>query len=245
MTSFYTALQFLTRLPLPGVIGDVQVLGRSTAYFPLAGMLIGILLWLLYRVSSLFLPLTVVAVLLLIGEWLVTGGLHLDGLMDSIDGLFSGKPRERMLEIMKDSRVGALGAAGGMLLLLVKYSLLMELPVSRSFPVLVTVPVLARWSMVPAIALFPYARRQGLGEAFDQHTGRREIILATILAAGTAMSLLGPLGITAWLSSATFSLLVALRVNRLLGGLTGDIYGALAEANQVLVLLLAAAWEGW
>jgi adenosylcobinamide-GDP ribazoletransferase len=176
------------------------------------------------------------AALLVTGLIVLTGGIHLDGFMDSIDGLLSGRPRERKLEIMRDSRVGAFGVTGAVCLLLTKYTLILGLPGQSLTWVLITVPVLSRWSMVFAITAFPYARLEGLGKVYAVYAGRKELLIATLIAAlvaGLTLNLLG-----AWLmfAGAAFTYLVCRRISRALGGLTGDIYGFINEMTEVVLL---------
>ncbi|WP_424765645.1 adenosylcobinamide-GDP ribazoletransferase [Paenibacillus sp. sgz302251] len=251
------AFQFLTRFPVPVSVPFIApVLTRSVIYFPLTGALIGGVLagaaWLL----SLGVPAWPSAVLLL-GLWTaLSGGLHLDGWMDTADGVLSHRSRERMLEIMKDSRVGAMGVLAAVLLLLFKASLLAELLGSghaRGFFILLMVgPIWSRAWMAAAIAGWPSARKgEGIGILFN---GVKFIqVLAAFVLAGTLTWLVLQLG--SWDIEAILIILfcvigitillgglLALWLNRKLGGLTGDTYGAMNEAIEAALLFAAVIW---
>jgi len=241
---FITALQFLTRIRLVSEpVCDEVSLGRSVRYFPLVGMAIGALLMLAAFLTGGWLPGTVRSTLLVTLCVFITGGLHCDGLMDTADGLFSGRSRERMLEIMKDSRVGAFGVIAIILLLLWKWSLIQDMPDSLVGTALLSMMTISRFSMVLAILYFPYARPEGMGRAFSLHAGPGALWTALL----TVTGLLGGI----YLTQVLFLVLVAAAATtaagffvfwfgswavRKIGGLTGDLYGAVAELTELLVL---------
>lgn len=236
------ALQFLTAVPLPvSVPAGARHLGRSTIFFPLVGALLGLALAALDATLRLALPVAVSTAVLLIVGTLLTGGLHLDGLMDTCDGLFGGRTRERRLEIMRDSRVGSYGVLAGGLQLLLKYAALLSLPDGARGAALVVALTSGRWAMSAAIWGFPYARADGLGRAFKDAVRASDVALAALLALGVcwaAMDVLGPgllvgAGLLAGLGGAWMA--------RRLGGLTGDCYGALNEVVEAGVLTAAVA----
>ncbi|MHB8172683.1 MAG: adenosylcobinamide-GDP ribazoletransferase, partial [Thermincolia bacterium] len=140
------ALQNITRVYIYPVQFDEVKFGQASAFFPLVGLMIGAGLYSIYHVGAGFFPMEVVVALVLVGQIFITGGMHLDGWMDSMDGLFSGRPRERKLEIMRDSRVGANGVIGLFALLLFKYTLLLNLPV-KPLIALLLMGVVSRWAM--------------------------------------------------------------------------------------------------
>lgn len=237
MKSFLFALYQLTRLPLPAVPFDEISCGRSTAFFPVVGLFLGTILAALGWAAGWFFPVQVQAALLVFGMVILTGGIHLDGFMDSIDGLFSGRPRERKLEIMRDSRVGAFGVIGVVCLLLLKYNLLLGLTDQTLMRVLPVVPALSRWGMSFAIIAFPYARQEGLGKIYASYTGVKELVGATIIAAAIAGVALGPQGIWLMALGGVVTCLVGRKITRELGGLTGDTYGFINELLEVILLL--------
>lgn len=237
------AVRFLTRLPVPGAPADGGEMGRALAFFPLAGAALGGLAagaaWLAVRLGLG--PGVAAALLVALGAWL-TGGLHLDGLADVADGLGGGRgDRARSLAIMRDSRIGSFGAAALGLALLVKVAAVAELLVRGSAPwALFCAPTLARFLAVPLVVAFPYARPEGLGRAFHEGGGARELWVAFAL---TALALPW-FGLQVLLPSAAAlvaAALLALGVHRRLGGLTGDAYGAAIELAELAFLIAAGA----
>ncbi|MDF2720786.1 MAG: cobS [Paenibacillus sp.] len=253
-----SAFQFLTRFPIRLQLNYTDDLfRRSAAYYPLVGAVLGVLLatagWLL----GLALPAAPAAVLL-VALWAgATGALHMDGLMDTADGLLSHRSRERMLEIMKDSRVGAMGVIAGVLLALMKFALLVSLlPHTQLFlGFAVIAPLWSRWFVVWAIAGWPYAREgQGLGALFAK-VGLREAFHATCWALLLSLLALLAVGLPWWqVVAGTIGLAIvagalgyglARKMAAKLGGLTGDTYGALAELLECAVLLVAVVLTRW
>src|SRR5947209_12330451 len=161
---FVAAVRFLTVLPVPGSTRvfdkdeDTPRLVIGCEYFPLVGLLLALLLWLLVLVLAPLVPQLVLAALLVVALVILTGGLHLDGLMDSCDGLFGGSTRERKLEIMRDSRVGSFGVLGGACVLLLKFALFASVSVQILSMMLVLIAIVARWAMVLAMRVYPSAR---------------------------------------------------------------------------------------
>lgn len=239
MKSILFALQHLTRLPLPYVSFDEASCGRATAFFPLAGVLIGAIMAAMVWAAGWYLPVQLQASLLIVLMVVLTGGIHLDGFMDSIDGLFSGRRREKKLEIMRDSRVGAFGVIGAICLLLFKFSLLVGIPAYMLIKLLVVVPAISRWNMTLTIFIFPYARQEGLGAIYKKYCGVGELLMATVLTGAAAGIVLGVYGALLMLMGGLSACLVGKRVSRELGGLTGDIYGLINELSEVLLLLAA------
>lgn len=240
MQAFLAALGFLTRIPIPGD-GEVnsRSLSRSIIYFPIVGGIIGAASAGLYLFLEPFIPRTVLSVLLIALPIFLTGGIHFDGLLDSADGLFSGRPRERSLEIMRDSRVGSMGVIAGILNVMLRYSVLNALPGALLPGLLIAQPAAGRWVMSLALHLFPYARKEGgLGQGFTEEKGIVNIIFSTLLAAAVMWLTGGPAGAVIALMVGGLSLLIAVWAARKLGGLTGDIYGALNEVAENLFLLL-------
>ncbi len=188
------AFRFLTRIPVPGGELRSSDLGRALAWFPVPGLLLGLVA---AAVAQLFrghvsVPLSAV-LLVALGGWL-TAGLHLDGLADVADGLGGGGgDREKTLAIMRDSRIGALGATTLILVLAAKIGATAELvaPGREAVWALATAPVVARFAAVPLVVLFPYARPQGLGKAFHEGGGAREVATAAV-ATAVVLAAAGP-----------------------------------------------------
>jgi adenosylcobinamide-GDP ribazoletransferase len=238
------AVSFLSVLPIPGRMwlfesenATAPLLVGST-YFPLVGLLLGLLLWLLVLVFTPLVPQLALAGLLVVALVLLTGGLHLDGLMDTCDGLFGGTTRERKLEIMRDSRVGSFGILGGACVLLLKFAFFASLR-ERSLPLalLVTLPS-ARWAMVLALRIFPSARSTGLGAAFHQAVTTERLVLASIVALTIVLIAGQWIGLIVWAMTSATTLVLGFWITRNLGGLTGDSYGAIEEVVEVMALLV-------
>ncbi|MCX7912370.1 MAG: adenosylcobinamide-GDP ribazoletransferase [Dehalococcoidales bacterium] len=244
--SFLLAIQLLTSIPVPspGRLNPGH-LGRTTVYFPLVGVIIGVVLAGLNWLFRLVLPPPVVSALLIVFLVLITGAIHLDGLADTCDGLAGHRTAEERLRIMRDSRTGAFGVVGIVLLLLVKYASLNAIPQDVMLSALIFVPVVSRWAMVYAIFVFPSARREGLGWTYKTSTRWGQFATATVIT--LAMS-----GVLSFVSF-SFTMLVLIPViwlvtsafgfylTRRLGGLTGDTYGAINEVAEVVALLSTAA----
>ena len=182
MTPFFIALQFLTRLKIVNQTEwSVEDFGKSVVAFPYVGLIIGLILALLYGILSPFIPLVPLMLILVIAEFLITGCLHADGLMDTSDGLFSGRERDRKLEIMKDSRIGSFGVVAFVFVTLLKWQLLTAIPTAEFIPMaLIMMPLMSRWSLVLSIRSYPYAREQGMGAAFANLAPKHVITYNTL-----------------------------------------------------------------
>ena len=209
------------------------------AFYPLAGLMIGLIVALGHYLFSLLLP-GPFALWLTIGLLaILTGGLHLDGFADTLDGLASRGTREKMLEVMKDSRIGAFGVMGLIFLIGAKYLALSQISVPSIPYALMTMAVMGRNSMVLVCYRSSYARSvDGLARPFTRHLGRRETAIASITALGLAVLLMGLKGIVLFLGACLFSLAYRLFFIRRLGGVTGDILGAANEWVDLLCLVL-------
>lgn len=245
MNDFLTGLQFLTRIQLKRQTEwSPASFGRSVRYFPLIGLVIGIALAASQQLAASYVTVHVLAALLIVGEIIITGALHCDGYMDTADGIFSGRSRERMLEIMKDSRVGANGVVAFGVLLLLKWTLYIDMP-QKLLPVsLVMAPVIGRFCMVVGITLFPYARPDGIGKAFAQYAGNSALKVAGVLTL-TAAAILGKIAVAGLLAALIFTIWFGRYVTKILGGLTGDVYGAITETTQIIVLMTFLTLRGW
>lgn len=248
---FLAALQFLSIISLPGArqIFDEGVLEArliiGAAYFPVVGILLATALGLLTLIATPFLPIMVVAALLLIAHIILTGGLHLDGLMDSCDGLFGGKTIEERLEIMRDSRVGSFGVLGAACILLLKFACLASLSERQLWLAFLIVIPTARWCMVMALYFFPNARETGLGSAFRQAVTREHMLIAGTLSLAVTI-LVGRIpGLIVWLVMSLAAFGMGKWITQLLGGLTGDSYGAIAETMEAMAFLLLVLMKPW
>jgi len=244
---FLAALRFLTIIPSPWRReASPEELGRSLVYFPVVGIIIGLILAGLSWLLGLILPLAVVNVLLIVCLAVISGALHLDGFVDTCDGIAGHKTIETRWQVMRDSRAGGFGIAGVCLLLLVKYISLNNVPEPLLMATLVLMPVISRWAMVYALFAYPYARPSGLGKVFKQEANWQRFVIATIITLAVVM------GLTHW-PNITYSYLaglvimggtwvivtaVAVYLKHKFAGLTGDTYGAINEVAEVCVLIL-------
>ncbi|MFC2025360.1 adenosylcobinamide-GDP ribazoletransferase [Chloroflexota bacterium] len=245
--TFLAALKFLTIIPLPHKreISSKEV-GRSLAYFPVVGITIGLILAGLNWLLSFLLPPAIVNGLLIVSLVVISGALHLDGFVDTCDGIAGHKTVEKRWQVMHDSRVGAFGTIGAFLLLLVKYLSLNSVPDNLLMATLVLMPVVSRWAMVYAVFTYPYARPAGLGKVFKQEASWQTFAIATTITLAVAI------GLARWANIAYFYLAgpaimldiwvltvaIATYLKRKFSGLTGDTYGAINEMAEVGVLLL-------
>lgn len=243
----YLALTFLTILPLPALpVGATSswqgATGRAFAWYPAVGLLIGLLLaasaWLLAWTP---LRAAVQAGLLLLLWVGITGGLHLDGVMDSCDALFAPVSIERRLAILKDVHTGAFGVIGLFFVLGLKWALLADLSErSALWPALLLAPLWGRWMLVWAAQRFPYARTESsLGSAMTAGLSRRELGIASLCAllVQAGLGIGQPLLLGVLLAPLAGLLLARWAADKLGGGLTGDLYGFLCEMTELLALL--------
>jgi adenosylcobinamide-GDP ribazoletransferase len=244
MKGFLQAISFLTILPVGQAHAPAgRELARSMAFFPFAGLVIGLLLALGHYLFSFFLPEAVVLWFVIGLLAFLTRGLHLDGLADTMDGLASGGTKEKILEVMRDSRIGAFGVISLILLLGAKYFCLDQIP-GPSLPCsFIGMSVLGRNAMVLVCYRSPYARSEGLAKPFAEHLGIREVAISLISSLGIALLLMGLKGATAFLGIGLFSLGFRLFFKRRLGGITGDILGAANELSELLCLILLITFE--
>lgn len=245
MRSLLCALTFLTRIPVPGKwrCCDENDWHSSVYWFPLVGLLLGGILGLMWYLLQWYLATPVLAALLLAASVYLTGGLHLDGLMDTADGVYGGRNQDERLAFMKDSHVGAFGVIAVVMALLCKYSLFTQLD-SRMLTYLIAAPVLGRQAQVWAQVMFPYARQRGIGKLFSIYRNYVVLIISTGISLLLLVALLKLIGVGILIASGVFFYIVASRLSRLLGGLTGDTYGALCELTEILVLLIGVLLGG-
>jgi adenosylcobinamide-GDP ribazoletransferase len=209
------------------------------------GLVIGLILVGLDQLLSLILSSALVDALLILSLVIITGALHLDGFIDTCDGLVSGKSPQERLEVMADSRTGSFGVVGVYCLLGLKYAALISVPGAMRLAALLLMPVLSRWTMVYAVVAFPYARKSlGKGYSFSQQASWRKMALATFFALALSLWLMPPMGIGLMAVVWLIIFGVASYLKRRLGGLTGDTYGAINELAELLVLILIPVLAG-
>ena len=235
------ALQFLTRFKIPRKREKTtELFSLSTFYFPFVGLLIGMILYFSAILGEGILQPLTLAVLLLILEIIITGGLHIDGLIDTCDGILSGREREKILEIMKDSRVGAMGVLSLCLLLLLKVVFLYEIILRKELYILLYMPFVGRWAMIYTLTYYPSARNEGLGQLFRKKLNKKIFFLSSLYCLLILFSsfcyLSGLTMVLIWLLTALMACFTAKRINLILGGHTGDTYGAISELTEIYFL---------
>ncbi|MBI5192752.1 MAG: adenosylcobinamide-GDP ribazoletransferase [Nitrospirae bacterium] len=239
ITQLFIALGFLTVLPIP-MKGELRPadMGRAMAFFPVAGAVIGGILVSADVALSYILPKSVASFILVVVLALITGGLHLDGLADTCDGLYGGKTREDALAIMKDSRVGAIGAVGLIMIIGLKYTAIHEIPQTMKYAALLLMPTLSRWAIVLMAALSDYARvNKGTGKDFVETVTPLNLVTATFFACVAAIVMMGWIGALLISFIGGVTLIGVVYFKKRLGGVTGDVLGAVNEFNEVMVLL--------
>lgn len=234
-------MQFLTGIPVPLKKElSAQQLGCATSYFPLVGLILGGILAGLNWVFNLFLPTPVVNILLIVILVGLTGAMHLDGFADTCDGMAGHKPVEERWKVMHDSRTGAFGVVGLVLLLLAKYVALDNVPADLMTPTLLFVPVVSRWAMVYAIFAFRYARPEGLGTAYKNATRWPQFTIATVFTLAIAAALYPLFSYAGFLLVGGIWIIatgLGFYFRYKFAGLTGDTYGAINEVSEVMALL--------
>ncbi len=244
--SFAAALRFLTILPLPGRFGTSEAeLANAAPFFPLVGLLLGCIAAPAAQLFFHFLPPLPTAVLLTFLLLAFSGGLHLDGLADTADGFFSARSPERMLEIMKDSSIGAMGAIALILLLLLKTACLASLPPDKLLAAAFLMPAAGRAAILLLMAMLPYAREEGLGRLFavyfNSGAGWAASLAGFFLLTWAAAAAAGPSGLAVVLAVLLLTFCFVLLCRSKIGGVTGDTLGAaceLAEAAAALAFVL-------
>jgi len=234
----WIALQFLSSLPirLPGM-PQPQELGRSLLFYPLVGLLFGLVLMGLNAVLS-GVPLMLHAALLLTAWVLLSGGLHLDGLADSADAWLGGfGDRERTLTIMKDPRSGPIAVVTLVLVLLLKFCALLALIENQHSVVLLLAPLISRSAMLALFLCTPYVRAGGLGQALADHLPRALGKQVLLMSAVGCVLLAGVSGVIALVVAGVCFFWLRHLMLRRLQGTTGDTAGALLELLEVAVLL--------
>lgn len=241
---FFTALQFFTRLPVPRWVGfDPVWLQHAARYFPAVGLVIGLACAAVYWLAALCLPQAVAVLLSTAAGIYLTGAFHEDGFADVCDGFGGGVQATRVLEIMRDSRVGAYGAIGIALLLMTKIATLAYLPVAQVIPALLLAHPLSRCLAASLIWRMAYVREEGKVKPLAQQMSSSEFCVAAL----TALAPLAACVALDWLAwpalalalvlglAATFFLVRLFR--RRIGGYTGDCLGAVQQLSEVAIYL--------
>lgn len=239
MRRFLIALQFLTILPF-NIKERIEEedFGRSLVYFPIVGLLLGLFLASVAHISASLSPL-VRSVLILIAWIVITGGIHIDAFADTCDGFYGRRSKEEILKIMRDSRIGTMGAAGIAILLLFKFAILSSIEPGNLWKILIITAVFARWSQTFACATSKYARQEGKAKYFIEHAKKADIFIGALFTLTLNWFLMGIKGIILFaLLLATIFLFIQY-AKRKIGGMTGDTIGATSEIAEAAALLFS------
>ncbi len=260
MKGLILLFKFMTRLPIPANPEfDSKELGKSMRFFPVVGIVIGLILYLTYFIGAKFiLSSYLLAAIVVTVEVILTGGLHLDGLADTFDGIFSYRSKQKMLEIMKDSRLGTNGGIVLILYFILKILLIAGISdmslgfignmmgvKSAAGAVILVSPVLARINPVLNCTVSPYAKSSGSAKDFVDNTDKAGLIIAaatalvftTVVGVGI-LKVLNPLHIVNITAvTMVLGLYFAKLMEKKIGGITGDTLGAVLELSEILVLL--------
>jgi adenosylcobinamide-GDP ribazoletransferase len=243
---FFTALQFFTRLPIPGWVGfDPAWLNQASRYFPLVGLVVAVVTGATYALASLLLPAPVAVILSTAAGIYATGAFHEDGFADMCDGFGGGMTPERVLEIMKDSRIGAYGAIGTICLLALKLTTLSMLPPLAAVGALFVAHPLSRLMATSLIWRLDYARAEGKAKPLAQKMSGGEFLIAAVTAALPALAIMALHWLTwaALIAGVAFAAIatiwLARKFVRRIGGYTGDCLGAVQQVSEVMYYLCA------
>ncbi len=237
------AIQFLTRLPINIMVDwNTDNLRKSSFYFPFVGMLLGLIAYGIFFVFS-FINREVAGVFTVLGLIVLTGGLHLDGLSDTCDGFFSNKDRESILEIMKDSRVGAFGVISLVIAILLKYVLISNMG-DKALLFLVFSLGNSRAVQVYNLSTTRPARESGIGFMFKSSNPRNTalvgIIIYLIIAVSVNIGILIP-----FIINFIFMSLLARYSYKKIGGTTGDVFGSMAELGEIVSMISFLGVSNW
>ncbi|NYT25781.1 adenosylcobinamide-GDP ribazoletransferase [Alcaligenaceae bacterium] len=242
---FFTALQFFTRVPIPRWVGFApEWLNHCTRYYPLVGLLVGAVAALAYAAAAQWWPVPVAVLLSTVATVYLTGAFHEDGFADVCDGVGGGLTRERAFEIMKDSRIGAYGTLGILLLLAVKCAALAGLPGTLAVAgALVAGHPVSRLYSAALIWRLEYAKEEGKAKPLGHRMSHGEFAVAAATG-GLVLLLTGASGWLSWrallggvLLGAVATLWLARLFRRRLGGYTGDCLGAVQQLSETCFYL--------
>lgn len=237
---FFTALQFFTRLPIPRWVGfDAGWLQHATRYFPAVGLLVGLVTAVVYGLAGLLWPGLLAVLLSTVAGIYLTGAFHEDGFADVCDGFGGGMQPQRILDIMRDSRIGAYGVIGIGAMLALKVAALTSLPAAQVMPALLLGHSLSRALAAALIWRMEYVREEGKVKPLAQQMSTAEFAIAaiTVLIAALVIAVTGWLAWPAMVAGGLLALLATLflarKFSRRIGGYTGDCLGAVQQLSEV------------
>lgn len=237
LREFGAAVQFLTRLPMPSLSFEPGMVLRAAKFYPAVGALVALGAIAVERLLRMHLPSAIVALLVLGYLVVVTGGFHEDGLADTADAIGGGWTRERMLEIMHDSRIGSFGTIALVVSLLARWFLLSSLQPAKFASYVLAAHVLCRWTTLPLGVMAGSARGDGMGAQLAHKIPATSLVIGSALAfliAGYALraEIRGPVAVVL-----AVTILSGLYYRSQLGGVTGDCFGATNQIAEIAVYL--------
>src|SRR5258708_34126883 len=237
---FFVALQFLTRLPVPRALNSAETdIGKAAAFFPLIGVMVGGGAALVFIGLQRVLPLTPSVFCAIVFTALITNGFHEDGLADSFDGFGGGWTKDRVLEIMRDSRIGTYGTLALIFVILGKLTFLSLLTPGQIWRWLIVAHTASRWTILPLCACLPYARAEGQGKLVAKQVGILEITIGTFTLLLLLILIPWQAALAALLVTTLVTLLSGLFFRTRLQGITGDCLGAANQLTEVGLYLTA------
>ncbi len=242
LREFAAAVQFMTRLPVPAFRYEPDLVLAGAKFYPLVGVLVALGAILVERLLRGHLPSALTALAVLIYLVVITGGFHEDGLADTADALGGGWTRERMLEIMHDSRVGSFGTLAICLSLLARWGLLAAMPAARWPWYLLTAHVLCRWTTLPLGSFMESARKDGLGARLAHKIPVSSAVLGSIFAFAIAGWALRLHAVAPVIAVSLITLLSGLYYRAQIGGVTGDCFGATNQLAEIAVYV-CGVWQ--
>ncbi|WP_353893884.1 adenosylcobinamide-GDP ribazoletransferase [Proteinivorax hydrogeniformans] len=240
MKNFLLMIQFFTRIPIAKeFVLEKEDFAKGICYFPLVGLIVGFINGCTYYVTSLVLEGIAPIVLTMLVNTLVTGALHLDGIADTCDAIFSARKKQKMLEIMKDSRIGTNGVLALFFILALKIAFLDLFSEDTIIAIIILSPVIGRTVMGVVVFRCKYARnKEGLGGLFIGKTTVLQTLLCLSLGTVACAALLGFIGIYTLIASILVGVMLRIYFCRILDGLTGDLLGAINEIVELAVLFV-------
>lgn len=235
LRSITAAFSFLTIVPVKKTY-SLEVLGKACAFFPLIGLLIGIVAGSCSLLHNIEVSTHLIAATAVIIPLILTGGLHFDGLLDSFDGLYGQREKQKRLEIMRDSSNGAIGILSGFIVLLLKYSLIISLPQQIIFPALISACVFSRYVMSACCCYMPYARPEGKGDIFTTYASHTEFAISSTITLASLVLVCKTQTFFIAAVSLFLSLTFIFYVYKKIQGVTGDTLGAINEISELAVL---------
>lgn len=240
MEGFILLLSFFTRIPVPYVEYTEEKYKKGIKYLPIVGLIIGIILF-IFTFLEKFIHRPVLSLMIWIIYIWITGAIHLDGFSDTIDGIFSNRDKEKMLEIMKDSRIGAFGVIGIIILLISNITLTSYIGLKY----ILLVPIVSRTLAIFSASISDYARESGMGKIFMDHVNTKESSLAFAFLAIITVVFFGVKTIVPIVICILVSLYLTRYITKKIGGMTGDTIGFIIEITQIIFLFSIYILRSW